>query len=452
MSTLSRRRFSSGLLAAGATAMAPRPGRAAGANERVRLGMIGLGNRGDQLIDAFAPHPDAEFAALCDVYAPYVDFARQKVGGRPFTTGDYRAVLDRKDIDAVVIATPDHWHALQFVEACQAGKDVYVEKPVSLVVREGRLMVEAARRYGRITQVGVHRRSVPVCMRLVELIRGGAIGRVTACRCFHISNEYPMGIGCPPDGDPPAGLDWDMWLGPAPKAAYNPNRCFYKFRWFRAYSGGQMTNFGTHWLDLIQWAIGQDAPLGVFAVGSRTALADNRDVPDTMEAVWDYPDGTIVSFGQYNANAAPGAGREASVEFRGTNGTLYLVGDRIEIVPEAVRLEPLPALDPRCRQADARQAAARSRPAADAGLTERSDGSTAPHARDFLDGVKQRRPCRCPIEVGHRSTTTTLIANVACDRKRYLAWDAEREQFANDAQANALLTCVYREPWKLPGL
>ncbi|MBI4581039.1 MAG: Gfo/Idh/MocA family oxidoreductase [Planctomycetes bacterium] len=448
-SRVTRRRFSAGM-AGGAVAVAGRSAFGAlGANERVRLGIIGVGNRGDQLIDAFKPHADAEVVAICDVYAPYREFAAKKVGGQPFLTGDFRELVGRKDLDAVIIATPDHWHALPFVHACAAGKHVYVEKPLSLVVSEGRAMIEAAKKHDRVVQVGIHRRSVPSCRKAVEAIRGGAIGKMTACRSFHISNEWPLGIGNPPDSAPPPGLDWDMWLGPAPKVPYNENRCFYKFRWFREYSGGQMTNFGTHWLDLIQWAIGQDAPRGVFAVGTRGNIPDNRGVPDTMEAVWDYPDGTIVSFSQYNANASPGAANKSYVEFRGTEGTMLLQGDGMVIVPEVVRGEPLPALDPTNRKGNQRQAAA-TRPAGGKPIKFRGSSSdTVHHARNFLDCIKTKGVCNCPIEAGHRSTAATLIANIAGDRKKYLAWDAENERFTNDEEANKALAYEYRAPWQL---
>ncbi len=445
---MTRRQFTGGLVAAGMVAAA-RPARGVlGANERVRLGWIGLGNRGDQLLEGFKPHADAEVAALCDVYAPYVAFAKSKVGGNPFTTKDYRAILDRKDIDAVVIATPDHWHALQFIDACSAGKDVYVEKPLSLTVVEGRKMVEAARHYGRVSQMGVQRRSAPVCQRAVELIRSGAIGKVTVCRCYHVDNEFPMGIGKPADSGPPEGLDWDLWLGPAPKVPYNENRCLYKFRWFRAYSGGQLTNMGTHYLDMIQCALGQEAPLSVFAAGGKYAVDDNREIPDTMEVVWEYPDNTLVTFSQYNANAAPMDAKNSELEFRGTKGTLYYRGGRVEIVPESIRTEEKPALDPRDRQGVAKRSA-KKKPAREP-LVESGKVTEADHARNFLDCIKSRKPCNCPVESGHRSTTATLLGNIAFDRKRYLLWDAEKEQFTNDPEANKLLSYAYRAPWKLP--
>lgn len=446
---ITRREFSAGLVAAGA-AMAARPStlRAFPANERVRLGFIGVGNRGDQLVDAFRVHADAEITAICDVYDPYVEFARQKVGGKAFTTKNYRELLDREDIDAVVIATPDHWHALQFIDACAAGKDVYVEKPLSLTIGEGGKMVEAAGRHNRITQVGVQRRSSPIYQKVVKLIQDGAIGKVTACRCSLIRNECPMGMGKVPNEPPPSNLDWNMWLGPAPEVPYNPTRCFYKFRWFRDYSGGQVTNFGTHFLDVIQWAIGHRAPTGVFATGGRFAVDDERDLPDTMEVVWEYPGGTIVTFSQFNANGAQDYAKPAHIEFRGTTGTMYVHYRSFEIVPERIRTRPLAARGPLNRKEAGEQDRATEPVGEPLKETGRCEG--ADHARSFLDGVKSRKPCTCPIEVGHRSTSTTLLANVSLDRKRYITWDADAERVTNDPDANKLLSYQYREPWKLP--
>ena len=260
-----------------------------GANDRVRLGFIGVGNRGDQVLDAFLKHSDAEVVAICDIYQPYLDFAAKKIGTNPKQFKDYRKLLELKDVDAVVIATPDHWHALQTIDACEAGKDVYVEKPLSLRVAEGRTMVEAVKRHKRVCQVGMHRRSSAMCREMAEFVRGGGLGKVTACARFHIQNEWPKGIGNPPDSEPPPGFDWDAWLGPAPKVPYNQNRTFYQFRWFYDYSGGQITNFGVHYLDLIHWALGQSAPLAVTAMGGKFAVEDNREMPDTMEVLWHYP-------------------------------------------------------------------------------------------------------------------------------------------------------------------
>lgn len=230
MPRITRRDFTK--TAAVASASALNASRVMGANERVRVGFVGLGNRGDQVLSAFLEHKDCDVVALCDIYQPYVEFASKKVGTNPQQFTDYRRLLEKRDVDAVVIVTPDHWHALQTVEACQAGKDVYCEKPLSLCVAEGRAMVKAARDTKRIVQCGIQRMSSTFCREAAEVIRSGGIGKVTAVRAFHVQNEWPKGIGTPPDAEPPEGFDWDKWVGPAPLKKYNKNRSFYRFRWF----------------------------------------------------------------------------------------------------------------------------------------------------------------------------------------------------------------------------
>lgn len=422
--------------------------RVLGANDKIRLGFVGVGNRGDQLLDAFLVHKDCEIAALCDVYEPYLPAAKTKVGGGASDFDDYRKLLEDKSLDAAVIATPDHWHALQFIDACKAGKDVYVEKPLSLTIGEGRRMCQVAAETKRVTQVGLHRRSTPYVMEAVKRIREGAIGKVTLAKSYMHRNETPMGIGNPADGEPPPGLDWDRWLGPAPMTKFNTNKALYKFRWFSNYSGGQITNMGTHYLDVIQWALGQDAPKTVACLGGKYAVTDNRDIPDTLEAMWEF-DGCLATFTQVNANGAGANLRNWNMEFRGTLGTM-LVSDGnqgFEIIPENVRLEELPALSPIRRAENTKQG--RATKSARAALAKKGPSDTAAHARNFLDCVKSRAEAHCPVETGHRSTTATLLAKLALERRRSLDWDAKAERVLNDEGANKLLTYAYRKPWTL---
>jgi predicted dehydrogenase len=451
MNPCTRRDFTKTLVLAGATT-ALGAVRAAGANERVRLGLIGLGNRGDQVLDAFLKHPDAEVAAVCDLSQAYMDSAAKKAGTTPRQFKDYRRLLESKELDAVVIATPDHWHALQTVHACQAGKDVYVEKPLSLCVAEGRRMVEAVRRHNRVCQVGIHRRSVALCREAADFVRAGGLGKVTAARAFHIQNESPNGIGNPPDGDPPAGFDWEAWLGPAPQKRYNKNRTFYRFRWFYDYSGGQVTNFGVHYIDFIQWALGEQAPLTVTALGGKAAgLHDNREIPDTLEAIWQYPGGTLVTFSQFNATAGQWSVPGCELELRGTLGTLYLFGDGYDVVPDAISNDEVPARSPLTREQDSRYRK-NARPQIEARKNRgTSTADTAPHARNFLDCVKSRNKCNCDIEIGHRSTSTTLLANIAFKTRSVLDWDAKEERFLHHPEANKLLSYRYRAPYTLAG-
>src|SRR5438094_950034 len=256
-----------------------------------------------------------------------------------------------------------------------------VAKPLSLTISEGQKMVAVAHETNRITQVGLHRRSSSFIHEAVRQIREGAIGKVTVAKCYHLRNESPQGIGNPSDCDPPAGLDWDMWLGPAPKVPYNPNRCLYKFRWFSDYSGGQLTNFGTHYLDVIQWALGQDAPQAVFAAGGKYAVADNREIPDTMEVIWEYP-GTLVIMSQFNASQSPGNIKGCELEFRGTKGTMLInEGSGFEIIPESTRTQELPALSPILRKENAEQS--RTVKKTREATQVRGRAETSDHTRNF---------------------------------------------------------------------
>lgn len=446
MPRMTRRTFTTTAAVAATTALSA--GRVLGANERVRVGFIGLGNRGDQVLSAFLEHKDCEVAAVCDIYQPYLDFASKKVGTNPQQFTDYKKLLDKKDLDAVVIVTPDHWHALMSVEACAAGKDVYVEKPLSLCVAEGRAMVKAARDHKRVVQCGIQRMSSAFCQEAAEVIRSGGIGKVTAVRAFHVQNEWPKGIGSPPDEDAPKGFDWDKWLGPAPARKYNKNRTFYRFRWFYDYSGGQLTNFGVHYLAQIQASLGADAPKAVVALGGKFANYDNRDVPDTMEVLWHYPGDTLVTFSQFNATGAQPAAKPCEIEFRGTKGTMYFRTKGYEIVPEVVTPNEFAARTPLDRTIEKGWRTG-AKPQIEA---KKVDGviRDADHARNFLDCVKSRKAPTCDIEYGHRCTTAALVANIAHRTRTYLEWDAKAERFTNSEAANKLLSYEYRKPYTFP--
>ena len=451
MSRMNRRDFHTTATSAGLTvaATAMSAARVAGANDRVRIGFIGLGNRGDQVLSAFLTHKDADVAAICDIYQPYIDFAAEKVGTKPEQFRDYRKLLAKKDLDAVVVVTPDHWHALQMIEACAAGKDVYVEKPLSLCVAEGRAMVKAARDHRRVVQCGIQRMSSPMAAEAAEIVRSGGIGKVTVVRAFHVQNEWPKGIGRPADADPPEGFDWDAWVGPAPMRKHNKNRTFYRFRWFHDYSGGQLTNFGVHYLAQIHRSLGVAAPRAVVAIGGKFADYDNREVPDTMEVVWHYPGDTLVTFSQFNATASPPAARPCEIEFRGTKGTMYFHSNGYEVVPDFVTPNEFAARTPLDRGLE-RGWRTGAKPLIEA---KKADGKIldADHARDFLDCVKSRKTPTCDVEYGHRCTTAALLAGIAHRTRSFLTWDATAETFVGNPAANKLLAYPYRKPYEFPG-
>jgi predicted dehydrogenase len=451
MEPLSRRDLARG--AALATALSY--SRILGANDRVGMGFIGLGNRGDQVHDAFLEHGDAETVAVCDLRDDYMDFAIRKSRATPTKFKDYKKLLESKNVDAVAIATPDHWHALMFIDACNAGKDVYVEKPLSLTVFEGRRMVETAGRTKRVVQVGTNRRSWKTYKEAAEFVQSGGIGHVTAARCFHIKNEWPNGLGTTPAGPPPSEEEWDQWLGPAPKVAYDPNRMFYNFRWFYNYSGGQLTNFGVHYLDVIRWFIGQDSPRAVAAVGGQFAgIHDSREIPDTLQVLWEF-DKTLVVFEQYNANAAAGNAPNSEIELRGTKGTMYIRNTSWEVVPEKIS-EGFVGYDhgkaygnPLDRSNGGAADKARKTAIEPKSVKGPNSSDTMAHARNFLDCIKSRGKCNADIVTGHLSTSATLIGNIAHKTRSMLEWDARAERFPNNAAANRFLSYQYRAPYKL---
>jgi predicted dehydrogenase len=441
MSEWTRRRFTAAAMTAASYS------RILGANDRIRMGYIGLGNRGDQVHDAFLEYGDQETVALCDLREDYMDFAAKKSRANPAQYSDYKKLLDDKNVDAVVIATPDHWHALMFVDACRAGKDVYVEKPLSLTIAEGRRMVEVARETRRVTQVGIHRRSVKSLQEAAAFVRDGGIGQVTVAKGYHVQNEWPNGIGMPPDGPSPNEAMWEKWLGPAPKKAYNRNRTFYNFRWFYDYSGGQITNFGVHYMDMIRWSLGKEAPRSVCAMGGRYAVKDNREIPDTCEVLWDFGE-TLVVFSQYNANGAPTNARNSELELRGTKGTMYLQSGRWEVVPEKTTEVLFGQRTPLDRETEKAYGPSK-KPAMEPVSSGSGSAETNWHARNFLDCVKSRQRCNCDVEDGHLSTAATILGHIALRSHSLLDWDAKTERFTNNAAANRYLQYQYRAPYKL---
>lgn len=423
------------------------------ANEKVRVGFIGVGNRGSQLLRGFMAQDDVDIVALCDVYEPYLARNHSQVGqavidsigervpkmgekfaGEVARYKDFRRLLERKDIDAVVIASPDHWHAIQMIAACQAGKDVYVEKPLSVTIHEGRKMVEAAAKYNRVVQVGLHRRSSQMYADLAKEMQAGKIGKVTVARAYRVSNMSPTGIGKYPDKAPPQELDWDLWLGPRPLRPYKDNIAQYKFRWWQAFSS-QVGNWGVHYFDAIRWVLNEEAPVSISAHGGRFAVDDDRTIPDTMEVIFEMPSGLLLVFGQYEANGIAPL-EYGEVEFRGTLGNLYSgsEGGGYKVVPSPAGQF----------QSSKSPLKAEEKPAAKGG-----PDLTVLHIRNFLDCVKTRQKPHCDIETGHRSTSFAHLANMALATRSRLDWDPKAERVTNNKEANKLLHYPYRKPWTL---
>ncbi len=406
------------------------------ANDRIRLGFIGVANRGGQLLSAFLTHDDMEVAALCDVQGSTLAAAKErleKLGGKPDTYEDFRKVLERKDIDAVVIATPDHWHAIQTIEACRAEKDVYVEKPVSITVREGRRMVEVARETKRIVTVGLHRRSAPIYAQAAEYVRSGKLGQVTVSRTYHRSNLFPMGIGKEKPSDPPADLNWDMWLGPRPMRPYQVNIAPYKFRWWTLYSS-QTSNNGVHFFDCVRWITGDEVPTSICAMGGKYVVDDDRTIPDTLHVTFQFPSGRLLNFGMFESSGNRTLPRAGYFEIRGTQGTMYCSDPYFEVIPE--RGGQFQDSKPRGEEIKVEDAGG-------------NRNHTALHARNFLDCIRSRETPNCDIEEGHRSTQMSLLAKISHTIGKRLEWDPVAEKITNCPEANELLHYEYRAPWKL---
>ena len=431
--------------------------RITGAGEKIRMGFIGLGNRGSQLLNIFMKNPDVEIAAFCDLYEPYTIRDRSLVdpryikdlGGSVPKMGetfpnkvkvynDFRKLLEDKDIDAVCIATPDHWHALITISAIEAGKDVYVEKPLTQTIKEGRMMVNAQAKSKQVVAVGLNRRGNVVYQKLAKEIPAGKIGKVTVARAFRINNMYPSGIGKLKPEEPPKNFNWDMWLGPRAYRPYQYNIAPYMFRWWSEYSS-QMGNWGVHYMDAIRWMMGETAPVAISAHGGKFAVEDDRDIPDTMEVTYEFASGAIIDFSIYEASSGSSL-PYGEVELRGTKGTLYADENGYKIT--GTKKGQFQNWD-RMMEDD-------SFSTKNLVLADGSNGdSTGAVVRNFLDCIKSRKTPLCPLEEGHRSTSFAHLGNIALILKSSLEWDPIKEVFTNNQAANQLLHYEYRKPWKL---
>lgn len=428
----SRRRF------LGASAVtAASYSRVLGANERVRIALIGCGGRGRYVARFMREAPGAAFVAVADVRTAQAQAAKQWAGEEAVSYSDFRRVLERNDVDAVLVATPDHWHANITILACEAGKHVYVEKPLAHNVHEGRAMVTAARRHDRVVQVGTQHRSAPHYREVQEIVQSGGLGEVHFVRVWNYFNMLPDGIGRAADSGVPAGTDWEMYLGPAPRRPYNAKRIGATFRWFWDYAGGTITDFGVHRFDTVHQVMGADTPLTVSASGGRYTLRDMGEMPDTLQVTWEYP-GFVLSYESSTLNAHGTGGRTPGMKYynmRGNedhpHGEAYygtkatLVADRVgyEIFPE-----PGQGVEP---------------------ARKNTTDATSIHAKHFVDCVRGLAKTCADVETGHRGTAAAHLGNISYKTGRKLRWDGKKEEFTGDPEANRLLFREPRKPWDL---
>jgi predicted dehydrogenase len=424
--------------------------RIVGANERVGVGFIGYGLIGKRHVLDFQAQPDVHLAGVAEVHRGRLNEAQALLGKTARGHSDFRKLLDQKDVDAVAISTPDHWHALMGMLACAAGKDVYVEKPLTLFVREGRWLADVAARHKRVVQVGTQQRSGAHYQRARDLIRQRHIGPVSSIRMTAYRNIMP-GYGSPADSDPPAELDWDLWLGPAPLRKYNPNRALYHFRWFWDYSGGQMTNLAAHALDIVYWCLGVSGPTAVTSAGGRFCLQDNGETPDTQDALFEYPGFTAVW--SHREACAGRSDARIPLEFFGPRGSLTLSRSSLVVTPDLT----VPPENTVPSFTGAHPAGGPSRsdivgpPAPRTESLEDRSGNARDqfkrHVRNFLDCVKSRAQPLSDLEGSHRVATACHLANISLRLGRKIRWDAQREEIIGDAEASKLLTRAYRAPW-----
>jgi predicted dehydrogenase len=308
--------------------------RVMGANNRVGVGFIGYGLIGAQHVYDFKNQEDVNLVAVAEAYQPRMEqgvaVCNEKSGGRTRGVRDFRRLLEDKDIDAVVVSTPDHWHALMTMMACAAGKDVYVEKPMTLFMKEGRWMIDVARRHKRVVQVGMQQRSGRHYHLGRALMQQQYIGKVFSVRMGAFRNISP-GFG-KPEGTQPSDFDYDMWLGPAPQRPYQPHRGLYHFRWFWDYSGGQMTNLAAHEIDICQWYMNKKGPRSAAAAGGRFVLEDDGETPDTMDVIFDYGDFTAVWSHREGGGQASRIGH--GIEFYGPRGMFNINRGGLRVVPD----------------------------------------------------------------------------------------------------------------------
>lgn len=412
---------------AGGQAYAAEASAKPGPNDTINLGLIGCGGRGTYLMSRFLEQPGTRIVAVADINEPRLVAARRRAGGDTVQAyHDYRKLLEHKDIQAVIVATNKHWHALPTVHACQAGKDVYVEKPLAHSIGEGRAIVQAAEKYQRIVQVGTQQHSWEHYRQAAEIIRSGGLGEISEVKVWDYENQYP-GWGCPPDCDPPAGLDWDFWLGPAPKKPYNPNYFLHDY-WFFDYAGSFQCDWAVHHYDIVHWAMGVDRPKTVVAMGGMMCFPKNNlQYPDTLDAIVEYPAGPVAKQGfLMHYTFRGGCRREHRSHgkcFFGTKASLILDRSGYTITSEKAIND---------RSVD---------------VTFRSTGDT--HAQAFLECLRSRKKPAADAEVGHYATIPGHLMNISWRSGHKIHWDAQKEEVKDDPQANALVHKEYRAPWKL---
>ncbi len=404
-------------------------------SNKVKVALIGCRSMGYGDLNTFLDYPETECVALCDVDDEWLnkraaDVEKKTKKKVPHLYKDWRRVIDNKDVDVVIIGTPDHWHCLPTVWACQAGKDVYVEKPLSNTIEECNLMEKAARKYNRIVQVGQWQRSDPQWDEAANFLKAGNIGRIRTVKVWAYQDGKPT-LPVKPNCDAPAGVDYDMWLGPAPKRPFNPYRFHYNFRFFWDYAGGLMSDWGVHLLDYALEGMNAGLPTRVFSGGGKFAYPDDAmETPDTLMATYAYDDFNIIwdhacgiNHGLYS--------RKEGLAFYGENGTMVLDRAGWEVIPvvsnNVARMEAVPF--------------------------KKGEGKGLyNHVGNMLSCIRSRELPNADVAIGARVAKMAHLANISCRVQREVHWDDKNNLFVGDNEATALSKAYYRAPWELPKL
>jgi len=401
-----------------------------GANDRLQIALIGCGGMGQANLRNCAKYDDVVVTGVCDVWRERREKAAEKYKESAKPYHDYRELLGHADVDGVIIATPGHWHALQTIHACEAGKDVYVQKPMTLHLAESLAVKRAAEKHKRITQVGTQIHAGSNYRRVVEQVRSGNLGKISVVRTFVFYNQGPEGIGNAPDGDPPEGLDWDLWLGPAPENPCNPRAIAgaYPHASFMDYGGGMTPGMAPHIVDLPAWALELDYPTVTSSSGGRYLIQDAGDAPDVHEVLWQYPGMTMTwMMSLVNKYSFDLRGKSSlGIYFHGVNGTLYSGYTMHEIVPEGDRMK-------------------------DAKTPDESIPPSPGHEREWLDSMKSRKQPSCNVAYHNKLNAAIALGTLALKLGRSIRFDPTTEKIVGDEEAARKAVPEYRDPWKLPG-
>ncbi|MBN1974068.1 MAG: Gfo/Idh/MocA family oxidoreductase [Sedimentisphaerales bacterium] len=410
-----------------------------GAGSKVNIALIGCGSQGTHVARLINQAGNVEYIAFCDVYERNAQRAKTSLGPNAKIFRDFRKVLEEKDIDAVHIGTPDHWHALIAIAALEAGKHVYCEKPIEHTIQEGLAIVEASKKYPKcIFLTGTQHRSAPHIMRAAEMVQSGAIGEVHFVSVWNYSNSMPNGIGTAPDSKPPEDLDWDFYLGPAPMVPYNPLRVGPTYRSFRDYSSGRVADYGVHRFDSVHQIMGDEKPLSCNCSAYRYCLGGMGDHPDVMQATFEYKNWImsyetldINSFGSmarttaglpHHGASQNGKDRPNGMMFFGTKATLIVDRRATELIPEPRNSNIQP-------------------------VAEGNDVPDALHAQHFIRCIRDGEKVRTDALTGHRAGNICHLANISSKTGRKIKWDPEKEVIIDDPEASKLIGKKARSPW-----